>query len=141
MNIGDYYSLEDLEVTKEPPSFYYDSGLEENIHQLFKIKLENCSFISEFFCRHTGEIVYKGDYLERYDCNSYIEVKKNNLRYDFRFLFLKNMANNTYYIETSPELTFLQFPEDKGGVIDYYYMEDIMKLMFFNPPTFTELYY
>lgn len=140
MNLDEVFQIDDFIIEKEPPAFYYDSGLDD-VYQNVKIKLENDTFISVFNCKYEGDVFLRGDSLEKYNCYSFIEIKEHNLRYDFNFCIMKNMVNNTYFVETSEEHTFLQFPMDNEGVLDYYFINDILKILFFNVPSYEDLYY
>ena len=53
----------------------------------------------------------------------------------------RNIVNNTYYVDNDEENIFLQYPVDFGATIDFYFLDDILKLLFFNPPKYEQIYY
>ena len=141
MNLDNFTNTDICFVTKNPPAFYYDSGLEEDLKQEIEIVIEHDEFQSVFDCVYDGIIIYRGDTLERYYCKSYIHGKEISYCLDFKFIFYRNIANNTYYVDNDEENILLQYPTDFGGTIDYYFLDDILKLLFFNPPRFEHIYY
>ena len=141
MNFDYFSNTDDCIVTKNPPAFYYDSGLEEDLKQEIEIVIEHDEFQSVFDCVYDGIIIYRGDTLERYYCKSYIQGKEISYCLDFKFIFYRNIANNTYYVDNDEENILLQYPTDFGGTIDYYFLDDILKLLFFNAPRFEHIYY
>ena len=141
MNLDNFANTDNCFVTKNPPAFYYDSGLEEDLKQEIEIVIEHDEFQSVFNCIYDGIIIYRGDTLERYYCKSYIQGKELLYCLDFKFIFYRNIVNNTYYVDNDQENILLQYPTDFGGTIDYYFLDDILKLLFFNPPRFEHIYY
>lgn len=141
MNLGTFSNTDDCFITKNPPSFYYDSGLEEDLKQDVEVVIEHDEFQSVFNCIYDGIIIFRGDTLERYYCKSYIQGKENLYCLDFKFIFYRNTINNTYYVDNDEENILLQYPTDFGGTIDYYFLDDILALLFFNPPRFEHIYY
>lgn len=140
MNLND---LHNCIVTKEPPSFYYDSGLEteEDMKKPIQLTIEHDCFISFLEILYDGIVVYRGDNSERYYCNAYTEIKEYNYRTDFKFSFYRNKANNTYYTETDPENGPQKYPEDTGGIRNYYFLQELLPMLFFNCPTYEDIYY
>lgn len=141
MNLDSLTSTEDCIVTKNEPSFYYDSGLEEDLKKPIEITIQHDEFQSVFDCIYDGIIIYRGDTLERYYCKSYIQGTEVPYCLDFKFTMYRNVVNNTYYVDNDEENIFLQYPVDFGATIDFYFLDDILKLLFFNPPRYEQIYY
>ena len=85
MNLDNLTSTEDCIVTKNEPSFYYDSGLEEDLKKPIEITIQHDEFQSVFDCIYDGIIIYRGDTLERYYCKSYIQGTEVPYCLDFKF--------------------------------------------------------
>ena len=143
MNIDDLNTIHNCVVTKTPPSFYYDSGLEteEDIKKPVNLTIDHECFISYLEILYDGIVVYRGDTSERYYCNAYTEFKEYNYRTDFTFTFYRNITNNTYYTESDPENGPQRYPEDTNGTKNYYFLPEMLKMLFFNPPTYEDMYY
>ena len=143
MNLEELNTSEGGIVTKNPPSFYYDSGLEseEDIKKPVDITIDHNCFISYLELLYDGIICYRGDQVESYYCNAHTEIKIHNFRMDFKFMLYRNIANNTYYTETDLEIGPQEYPEDTGGTLNYYFLTDLLKLVFFNPPRYEDICY
>ena len=59
MNLGTFSNTDDCFITKNPPSFYYDSGLEEDLKQDVEVVIEHDEFQSVFNCIYDGIIIWK----------------------------------------------------------------------------------
>jgi len=143
MNLEELNTSEGSIVTKNPPSFYYDSGLEseEDMKKPIDITIDHECFISYLELLYDGIIHYRGDQVESYYCNAHTEIKIHNFRMDFKFILYRNIVNNTYYTETDLEIGPQEYPEDTGGTLNYYFLTDLLKLVFFNPPRYEDICY
>lgn len=143
MNLEDLNSTQGCIVTKNPPSFYYDSGLEteEEMSKPIDITIDHICFISYLELLYTGSFYHRGDAVECYDCNAYTEFKEHNFKMEFKFTLFRNTINNTYYTEDDPEIGPQEYPQDTGGTLNYYFLKDLLKLVFFNPPTYEDICY
>ena len=143
MNLEELNTTEGCIVTKNPPSFYYDSGLEpeEDMKKPIDISVDHNCFISYLELLYDGIIHYRGDRVERYYCNAHTEIKIHNFRMDFKFMLYRNIVNNTYYTETDLEIGPQEYPEDTGGTLNYYFLTDLLNLIFFNPPKYEDICY
>ena len=104
MNLEELSNTADCIVTKNPPSFYYDSGLEseEDTKNPVDLTIDHVCFISYLELIYDDIIYHRGDRVERYYCNAYTEIKEHNFKMDFKFILYKNTVNNTFYTETDP---------------------------------------
>ena len=143
MNLEELSNTAGCIVTKNPPSFYYDSGLEseEDMKKPIDLTIDHVCFISYLELIYDDIIYHRGDRVERYYCNAYTEFKEHNFKMDFKFILYKNTVNNTFYTETDPEIGPQRYPEDTGGTLNYYFLEDLMKMIFFNPPVYEDICY
>ena len=143
MNLEELSTAEGCIVIKNPPSFYYDSGLEtqEDMRKPVDIVIDHDCFVSYLELRYDDVICYRGDQVERYYCNAHTEIKIHNFRMDFKFMLYRNIVNNTYYTETDLEIGPQEYPEDTGGTLNYYFLTDLLKLVFFNPPRYEDICY
>jgi len=143
MNLEELSTTEGCIITKNPPSFYYDSGLEieEDTKKPVDLTIDHICFISYLELAYEGEIYHRGDRVDCYHCNAYTEFKEHNFKMDFQFTLYRNIINNTYYTETDPELGPQQYPEDTGGSLNYYFLTDLLRMVFFNPPTYEDICY
>tara|TARA_R110002074_G_scaffold78424_1_gene177479 strand:- start:92 stop:523 length:432 start_codon:yes stop_codon:yes gene_type:complete len=143
MNLEELSTTNGCIVTKNPPSFYYDSGLEseEDMKKPVDISVDHDYFISYLELVYDDIIYYRGDKVERYYCSAHTEIKIHNFDLDFKFILYRNTINNTYYTETDPEIGPQQYPEDTGGDLNYYFLTDLLKLLFFNPPIYEDICY
>jgi hypothetical protein len=141
MNLDNLTNTEGCIVTKNEPSFYYDSGLEPDLKKPIEITILHDDFQSVFDCVYDCIIIFRGDTLERYYCKSYIQGRDLTYCLDFKFTMYRNIVNNTYYVDNDEENILLQYPTDFGGTVDYYFIDDILTLLFFNPPRFEQIYY
>ena len=133
MNIDDLNTIHNCIVTKTPPSFYYDSGLEpeEDIKKPVNLTIDHECFISYLEILYDGIVVYRGDTSERYYCSAYTEIKEHNYKMDFKFTFYRNITNNTYYTESDPENGPQRYPEDTSGTKNYYFLPELLKNVIF----------
>ena len=141
MNLEQQSGTEGCIVKKNPPSFYYDSGLEDNIFQNVEVSIEHELFESVCTMRFVGEVNHHFDDMEKYLCSAYTYGKDYTYRVDFKFTLYKSKTNNTYYVDNDDENRFLRYPTDFGATIDYYFLDNILPLLFFQPPTFEEICY
>ena len=143
MNLQKLSTTDGCIVTKNPPSFYYDSGLEteDDMKKPVDITIDHICFISYLELLYDGIIRYRGDLVERYYCNAYTEFKEHNFKMDFKFMLFRNTLNNTYYTENDPYTGPQQYPEDSEGSLNYYFLTDLLKLIFFNPPVYEDICY
>ena len=143
MNLEELNTVEGCVVVKNPASFYYDSGLEseEDMKKPVDISVDHACFISYLELLYDDIIYYRGDRVERYYCNAHTEIKIHNFRMDFKFMLYRNTVNNTYYTETDLEIGPQEYPEDTGGTLNYYFLTDLLNLVFFNPPKYEDICY
>lgn len=141
MNLEQQSGTDGCIVQKNPPSFYYDSGLEDNIYQDVQVSIDHELFESVCTFRFTGEINHHFDDMEKYQCCAYTVGKDAAYRLDFRFTLYKSKTNNTYYVDNDEVNRFLQYPTDFGGTIDYYFIDNILPLLFFLPPKYEDICY
>ena len=143
MNLDELNTTTGSIVTKNPPSFYYDSGLEteEDMKKPVDLKIDNSCFFSYLELLYIGNIYHRGQPVECYHCNAHTEVKVYNFKLDFRFILYKNTVNNTYYTETDPEIGPQEYPEDTEGKLNYYFLSDLLKMVFFNAPVYEDICY
>tara|TARA_R110001592_G_scaffold353360_1_gene652121 strand:+ start:1351 stop:1782 length:432 start_codon:yes stop_codon:yes gene_type:complete len=130
-------------VTKNPLSFYFDSGLEteDDMKKPVDLTIDHSCFVSYLEFSYTGNTYYRGESVECYQCNAHTEIKVHNFKIDFMFTLYRNTVNNTYYTETDPELGPQEYPEDTGGSLNYYFLPDLLKMVFFIPPSYEDIYY
>lgn len=127
-----------VDVNKSIPNFYFDDGLtfENEINMTGVILRSQHSEVQEYFSVDVKKI--RPDLYEFYislQAQCFTFTTRNYVK-EYNFQMYQPYPHTNYYIVNDHENCADEFPRENGNLEELDYFNDLLKILFINPPTY-----